>query len=166
LAGNAAFVIADRSRTVGLNLGGRCFLHEYSSAKDPEGKVLELIMTAPLVVTSWIGLQYFASAVDNKAFGSGSKVIHDVVGQFGILEGNGGDLRVGLPWQAVHDGTKLQHEPLRLTVIIEASRERVADILSRHSGVRDLVTHNWLRLVVEEAGERYRWTPTAGWQLL
>jgi uncharacterized protein YbcC (UPF0753/DUF2309 family) len=166
LAGNAAFVIADRSRTVGLDLRGRSFLHEYCSAKDAEGKVLELIMTAPMVVTSWIGLQYFASAVDNKAFGSGSKVIHDVVGQFGILEGNGGDLRVGLPWQAVHDGTKLQHEPLRLTVIIDASRERVAAILNRHSGVRDLVTHNWLRLVVEDAGACYRWTPTAGWQLL
>jgi uncharacterized protein YbcC (UPF0753/DUF2309 family) len=166
LAGNAAFVIADRSRTVGLDLRGRSFLHEYCSAKDPEGKVLELIMTAPMVVTSWIGLQYFASAVDNKAFGSGSKVIHDVVGQFGVLEGNGGDLRVGLPWQAVHDGTKLQHEPLRLTVIIDASRERVAAILDRHSGVRDLVTHNWLRLVVEDAGACYRWTPTAGWQLL
>ena len=118
--------------------------------KDPEGKVLELIMTAPLVVTSWIGLQYFASAVDNQAFGSGNKVIHDVVGQFGILEGNGGDLRVGLPWQAVHDGTKLQHEPLRLTVIIEASRERVADILNRHAGVRDSSPTagcgSWLRM--------------------
>ena len=73
---------------------------------------------------------------------------------------------VGLPWQAVHDGTKLQHEPLRLTVIIDASRERVAAILDRHSGVRDLVTHNWLRLVVEDAGACYRWTPTAGWKLL
>ena len=166
LAGNAAFVIADRSRTVGLDLGGRSFLHEYCSAKDPEGKVLELIMTAPMVVTSWIGLQYFASAVDNPAFGSGSKVIHDVVGQFGIVEGNGGDLRVGLPWQAVHDGTTLQHEPLRLTIIIDASRERVADILSRHPGLRDLVTHNWLRLVVEDLGACYRWTPTADWQLL
>ena len=123
-------------------------------------------MTAPMVVTSWIGLQYFASAVDNQAFGSGSKVIHDVVGQFGILEGNGGDLRVGLPWQAVHDGTRLQHDPLRLTVIIEASRERVASILERHASVRNLVTHNWLRLVVEDAGGWYRWTSAATWQPL
>ena len=164
LAGNAAFIIADRSRTTGLNLGGRAFLHEYCPTKDPEGKVLELIMTAPMVVTSWIGLQYFASAVDNLAFGSGNKVIHDVVGQFGILEGNGGDLRTGLPWQAVHDGTKLQHEPLRLTVIIEASRDRVAGILGRHPSVRNLVTHGWLRLVVEDAGTCYRWTTTASWQ--
>ncbi|MFM7250303.1 MAG: YbcC family protein [Planctomycetaceae bacterium] len=166
LAGNAAVIVADRSRTAGLDLGGRSFLHEYCPAKDPGGRVLEVIMTAPMVVTSWIGLQYFASAVDNQAFGSGSKVIHDVVGQFGILEGNGGDLRVGLPWQAVHDGSTLQHEPLRLTVFIEASRERVGDILDRHPGVRDLVTHNWLRLVVEDAGTRYRWTPAAAWRSL
>ena len=39
LAGNAAFVIADRSRTIGLDLGGRSFLHEYAPEKDPEGKV-------------------------------------------------------------------------------------------------------------------------------
>ena len=49
---------------------------------------------------------------------------------------------------------------------VDLLSERVADILNRHSGVRDLVTHSWLRLVVEDAGARYRWTPTAGWQLL
>ena len=54
-------------------------------------------MTAPMVVTSWIGLQYFASAVDNKAFGSGSKVIHDVVGQFGSLRGTVGTCGLACP---------------------------------------------------------------------
>jgi hypothetical protein len=32
--------------------------------------------------------------------------------------------------------------------------------------VRNLVTHSWLRLVVEDAGVCYRWTSTACWQPL
>jgi uncharacterized protein YbcC (UPF0753/DUF2309 family) len=164
LAGNAAFVIADRGRTAGLDLEGRIFLHEYDPAKDPEQRVLEVIMTAPMVVTSWINLQYYASAVDNRAFGSGNKVIHDVVGQFGVLEGNGGDLMTGLPWQAVHDGTRFQHEPVRLTVVIEASRSGVDGILSRHAGVRDLVTKGWVCLVIREGTQAFRLTPQGSWQ--
>ncbi len=29
LAGNAAFIVASRSRTLGLNIGGRAFVHSY-----------------------------------------------------------------------------------------------------------------------------------------
>ena len=150
LAGNAAFIIAPRSRTVGLDLGGRTFLHSYEHAKDPGLEVLELILTAPMVVTSWINLQYYASAVDNRAFGSGNKAIHNVTGQLGVLLGNGGDLMTGLPWQSVSNGLRLQHEPLRLTVLVEAPRSAVETILARHAGVRDLVTNGWITLVVRE----------------
>lgn len=150
LAGNAAFIIAPRSRTVGLDLGGRTFLHSYEHAKDPGLEVLELILTAPMVVTSWINLQYYASAVDNRAFGSGNKAIHNVTGQLGVLLGNGGDLMTGLPWQSVSDGVRLQHEPLRLTVVVEAPRSAVETILARHAGVRDLIGNGWITLVVRE----------------
>jgi hypothetical protein len=156
LAGNAAFVIAPRSRTAGLDLGGRTFLHSYEHAKDPDLKVLELILTAPMVVTSWINLQYYASAVDNRAFGSGNKAIHNVTGQLGVLLGNGGDLMTGLPWQSVSDGRRLQHEPLRLTVLVEAPRSAVQTILDRHAGVRDLVTNGWVTLVVREGDAFHR----------
>lgn len=165
LAGNAAFIVAPRSRTAGLNLGGRTFLHSYDQKRDPELKVLELIMTAPMVVTSWINLQYFASSVDNRSFGSGNKVIHNVVGQLGVLSGNGGDLMTGLPWQSVHDGERLQHAPLRLSVIIEASRESVQRIIAKHSSVRDLVSNGWLSLIVLEDKSCYRWTSTGEWQV-
>ncbi|MEQ8784841.1 MAG: DUF2309 domain-containing protein [Pirellulaceae bacterium] len=164
LAGNAAFVVAPRSRTAGLDLGGRTFLHSYDYRKDPESKVLELIMTAPMIVTNWINLQYFASAVDNRAFGSGNKVIHDVVGQLGVLLGNGGDLMTGLPWQSVHDGERYQHPPLRLTVVIEAPRRLVQKIVEKHSMVRELVENGWLSLVVLETEQFHRWTAD-GWVL-
>jgi uncharacterized protein YbcC (UPF0753/DUF2309 family) len=99
-----------------------------------------------MVVASWINLQYFGSAVNQDAFGCGNKVLHNVVGTLGVLEGNGGDLRVGMPLQAVHDGNHLVHEPLRLSVFIEAPPEPIVSILRKHQGVRDLVEKGWLHL--------------------
>lgn len=165
LAGNAAFVVAPRSRTCGLDLGGRVFLHSYDQTRDPDLKTLELIMTAPMIVTSWINLQYYASTVDHRAYGSGNKALHNVVGQFGIFQGNGGDLMTGLPWQSIHDGRMLQHEPLRLLVVIEASREAVRHIIDKHSLVRDLVCNGWLSLAVLDAGKCFRFTSVGTWQM-
>ena len=164
LANNAAFIVAPRSRTASLNLAGRTFMHSYNHHQDPELKVLELIMTAPMVVTSWINLQYYASAVDNRSFGSGNKLIHNVVGQLGVFEGNGGDLKTGLPWQSIHDGEEFQHEPLRLLVLIEAPRNSVQHIIERHAHVRDLVTNGWLSLMVLEGEQFHRWTSTREWE--
>ena len=146
LAGCAAFIVAPRARTIDLDLEGRSFLHSYDWQADEGFKVLELVMTAPMVVGSWISLQYYASTVDNRVFGCGNKVLHNVVGTVGVLEGNGGDLRVGLPWQSVHDGTRFVHEPLRLNVVIEAPIEAMNAILEKHPGVRALVDNGWLHL--------------------
>ncbi|MHB8254700.1 MAG: YbcC family protein [Acidiferrobacter sp.] len=147
LAGNAAFIAAPRSKTAGRNLSGRAFLHDYDWRKDDGFGVLELIMTAPMVVANWINMQYYASVVDNKRFGSGNKVLHNIVGgSIGILEGNGGDLRVGLPLQSLHDGDRWIHEPIRLNVFIEAPRSEMDKILAKHEIVRELVENRWLFL--------------------
>ncbi|MHB2169327.1 YbcC family protein [Alsobacter sp. R-9] len=146
LAGNAAFIAAPRERTQGLDLAGRSFLHSYDHAQDSGHKVLELIMTAPMVVASWINLQYFGSTVNNSAFGAGNKALHNVVGQLGVLEGNAGDLKVGLPWQSVHDGTRFVHEPHRLNVFIEAPEAAMDGVIARNPGVRDLVDNGWVHL--------------------
>ena len=70
-----------------------------------------------------------------------------------MLEGNGGDLRVGLPWQSVHDGQNYVHEPLRLSVIIEAPIEAMTDIIAEHDSVRQLVDNGWLYLfALDESG--------------
>lgn len=148
LAGCKAFIAAPRTRTAGRSLEGRAFLHDYDWRQDSAHGfgVLELIMTAPVVVASWISLQYYGSAVAPRIFGSGNKLLHNVVGGIGVFEGNGGLLRAGLPWQSVHDGERYSHEPLRLSVCIEAPREAMADILSRHDGVRALFDKGWLHL--------------------
>jgi uncharacterized protein YbcC (UPF0753/DUF2309 family) len=140
LAGCAAFVVAPRSRSQHLNLAGRSFLHDYRWERDPGFKVLELIMTAPMVVTNWINMQYYASTVDNKLYGSGDKVLHNVVGgDVGVFEGNGGDLRIGLPMQSIHDGERWVHTPLRLSVFIEAPRNEIDNIIDKHAVVKQLV---------------------------
>jgi len=166
LAGNAAFIVAPRSVTEKADLDGRTFLHSYDYQSDLRFNVLEQIMTAPMVVAHWINMQYYASSVDNKHYGSGSKTIHNVVGRFGIFSGNGGDLTTGLPWQSVHNGKDLQHKPLRLLSVIAAPREAVADIIQRNKLLEDLLTNNWLNLVVLDSGEWYRFTAKRTWKQL
>ncbi|MEJ2604755.1 MAG: DUF2309 domain-containing protein [Gammaproteobacteria bacterium] len=147
LADNAAFIVAPRGRSRGLDLGGRAFLHDYDWRRDTDNSVLELIMTAPMIVTHWINLQYYASTVDNERYGSGNKVLHNVVGGcIGVFEGNGGDLRIGLPLQSVHDGERWMHTPLRLSVYIEAPREKIERVIADHAVVRQLLDNRWLYL--------------------
>jgi uncharacterized protein YbcC (UPF0753/DUF2309 family) len=152
LANNAAFIVAPREHCKGLNLQGRSFLHDYRWQEDEGFAVLELIMTAPMVVTHWINFQYYTSTVDNVRFGSGNKVLHNVVGgHLGVFEGNGGDLRIGLPMQSLHDGTRWVHTPLRLSVFIEAPADAIARVLAKHAHVRQLVENEWLHLFQIEA---------------
>ena len=147
LAGNASFIIAPRHRTAGTMLDGRAFLHDYDSASDADGSTLEALMTAPMLVTHWINWQYHASSCDPARLGSGNKVLHNVVGgHIGVFEGNGGDLRIGLSSQSVNDGTSSIHEPLRLTVVIEASLRAIEQVIERHEIVRQLLDNGWLHL--------------------
>lgn len=157
LANNAAFIAAPRERTRGLNLGGRAFLHNYDANLDVDKSTLELIMVAPMVVASWINLQYYGSRVNNRLFGSGNKVLHNVVGTFGVWQGNGGDLQPGLPLQSVHDGKRWMHEPLRLNVFIEAERGAIESILTKQPGVRELVENGWLNLFAMDASAKHFW---------
>jgi uncharacterized protein YbcC (UPF0753/DUF2309 family) len=165
LAGCAGFIAAPRGVTAGANLQGRTFLHNYDWRDDAGFGTLELIITAPVVVASWINLQYYGSAVAPEAFGGGNKLIHNVVGGIGVVQGNGGILRPGLPWQTIHDGEQLMHEPLRLTVMVEAPKEAIIDILERHPDVRALFDNGWLHLFALEDGKvsgRYR--PGLAWE--
>ncbi|MCE7951683.1 MAG: DUF2309 domain-containing protein [Xanthomonadales bacterium PRO7] len=164
LAGNAALIVAPRSRTRGLALDGRSFLHDYAWAHDRDGKVLELIMTAPMVVAHWINMQYYASTVDPERLGSGNKVLHNVVcGRIGVFEGNTGDLRIGLARQSVHDGSRWMHAPLRLSVFIDAPAGMIERVLEAHSTVRNLVVNQWLYLF-RFADRGIEWFRRGRWQ--
>ena len=166
LAGCEAFIAAPRRRTGGKSLEGRAFLHDYDWKLDNSFGVLELILTAPVVVASWISLQYYGSTVAPEVFGGGNKLLHNVTGGIGVVEGNGGVMRPGLPWQSIHDGENYVHEPSRLSVCVEAPREAMTDILKRHDGVRALFDNRWLHLfALDETGRMaWRYSGNLNWE--
>jgi len=140
-------VFAKRSRTRGIDLQGRVFLHDYDPEQDPKGAILESLMTAPMIVANWINMQYLGSVACPDTFGAGNKLLHSVVGgNLGLVEGNNPDLRIGLSHQSVHDGQVWRHEPIRLHVLVDAPAERIERVLAAQPDVRQLVENRWLWL--------------------
>ncbi|TAK08805.1 MAG: DUF2309 domain-containing protein, partial [Candidatus Manganitrophaceae bacterium] len=165
LSGNAAFIIARRELTRRVDLQGRVFLQSYDPKEDPTGKLLEILMTGPQVVGQWINMEHYFSTVDNEVYGSGSKIYHNVVGRFGIMSGPQSDLRVGLAAQTVLKGERPYHEPMRMLSVIEASRERIGQIIRRHKILQHYYDNEWVRLVVLDPEEKtfYVYVPKQGW---
>ena len=171
LAGNAGFVVGPRDLTSGLDLDGRAFLHSYDWSTDPDGDALEAILTGPMVVTQWINAQYYFSTVDNAVYGGGSKVTQNPVGNVGVYQGNGGDLMTGLPSQSLSvDDDTPYHQPLRLSTVIHAPVDRVADVLAAHEELSELLDNGWLSLTVVDPTQDHRafhyeeeleWTPAS-----
>ena len=166
LAGNAAFLVGRRTLTRGLDLGGRVFLHSYDPVADPQGAILEKIMTAPLIVGEWINMGYYFSAADPWKFGSGSKVLHNVVGGVGMMLGRESDLQMGFPLQTVNNGDSHYHEPMRLLAIIEHTPDVISSIIQKHAILQQLFHNQWLKLVSlnPESSEFRRYNPNATWE--
>jgi uncharacterized protein YbcC (UPF0753/DUF2309 family) len=169
LAGAAAIIVGPRSLTQGTDLSGRVFLQSYRPDLDPDASTLEQLLAAPVVVAQWITAQYWASTVDPDHFGAGDKTTHNVIGDgaglSAVLTGARGDLRIGLPWQAVsmtapwapdsprvtHDGawpTPTQHQPLRLLVVVHAAPAAVDQVLALQPSVARLVAGGWITMSV------------------
>ncbi len=147
LANNAALIIAPRARTRSLNLQGRVFLHDHDATQDPDGALLTGILSGPLMVAHAINMHYNAAVLDHPRWGSGNKLLHNVVGgHIGVFEGNGGDLRTGLSLQSVHDGSDWVHTPQRLTVWIDAPQAHIEQAVRRLPGLQQLVQGRWLHL--------------------
>ncbi len=168
LANNAAFIVAPRAHTRGIDFAGRSFLHDYQWKNDSDFALLEQIMTAPMIVTNWINLQYYASVTDNQHYGSGNKMLHNVVGgNFGVFEGNGGDLRIGLPEQSLHDGSKWRHAPVRLNVYINAPKNEINAIIQKHVMIKDLILNDWLFLFQWDGERKTIWRYNNGaWEVV
>ena len=150
LAGNASFIVAPRELTAGVDLGRRCFLHSYDSDTDPNGTILETILTAPMVVAHWINAQYYFSTVDPEVLSAGDKTAHNIIAGIGVLQGAGGDLQVGLPRQSIFDGNKPFHEPVRLLTIVQAPQKLLDNVISRNVVLCELFDGSWVHLVARD----------------
>jgi len=148
LARNAAFIVGPRRLTKHIDLEGRSFLHSYDWRTDSDGSALATILTAPMVVAQWINCQYLFSTLDHRAFGAGDKVTHNVLGGIGVVQGNGGDLRVGLPYQSLFrdDGLPF-HLPQRLLTIVHAPTEMINSVIDAEPALQRLFDNGWVTLV-------------------
>ena len=162
LSRNAYFIIGRRNLTQDMSLEGRSFLHSYDYRLDPKQRLLENIITGPLVVAQWINMEHYFSTVDNERFGSSSKVYHNVAGRFGVMTGGLSDLRTGLPSQTVLDKGLPFHEPLRLITLIEAPLEHAVRALESVVTVKNLVANDWIRLLVLDPEKKTVYTYNNG----
>ena len=159
-ATNAAAFIGRRAMSRGLFLDRRVFLISYDPTQDDAGRVAESILLAAGPVGAGISLEYYFSTVNNAYFGCGSKVTHNLTGQFGVMDGVDSDLRTGLPWQMVEI-----HEPMRLLVVVEQSTAVLSAILGRQPALQELVGNAWIVLAAKDpqSGGIARYCPRRGW---
>ena len=154
LSRNSWFIVGNKELLGTADLAGRAFLHSYDPVRDPDGRLLEAILTGPLVVGQWINAEHYFSLLDPERYGGGNKIYHNVAGAVGIMWGNESDLLPGLPAQTLMDGDRLYHEPLRLLVVVQAGRERIDRVVSNNPPLRRLLVNGWVRLVAADPGER------------
>jgi uncharacterized protein len=143
-ATNGLCVVGRRELTRGLFLDRRAFLTSYNPDQDDaDGTILERILQAVVPVCAGISLEYYFSYVDNKGWGAGTKLPHNIACLLGVMDGASSDLRTGLPWQMVEI-----HEPVRIVFVVETTTETIARILSRNPGIARLCRNAWVRLAV------------------
>jgi len=159
---NACAFFGRRALSRGAFFDRRAFLISYDPKQDAEGKVLERHLLINGAVGAGISLEYFFSTVDNEHFGCGSKVMHNVAGYFGVMQGASSDLRTGLPKQMIEI-----HEPMRLLVVIEQTLDIITAVYQRQPPLQELVGNGWVIVAAKDpdSGSIHLFDPQLGWQL-
>ncbi len=155
LAGNMGVFAGPRDSCRHMELNNRLFLHSYDSTIDNENAdILTGIFNGPLIVGQWINLEHYFSTVDNKVYGAGSKVYHNVVSKIGVYNGNYSDLKIGLPTQSVFEEGEAYHEPVRLLTYMEAPLETVAKAVE-NSVAKEFILNEWIRpIIIDKAAKK------------
>ena len=148
LAKNMGVFAGPRDSCKHIKLNNRLFLHSYDATIDtPNADLLTRIFDGPLIVGEWINLEHYFSTVDNKIYGAGSKVYHNVVSKIGVYNGNYSDLQIGLPTQSVFQEGEAYHEPLRLLTYMEAPLATVGKAVE-NSIAKEFILNEWIRPVI------------------
>lgn len=141
---NAMCFVGRRSRIRGLYMDRRSFLMSYDKSQDTEtNMILARILGAVIPVCEGINMLYTLSAIDNRGWGSGTKLPHNVTSLLGVMDGAASDLRPGLPWQGVDI-----HEPVRLLFVVETTPEAMLQIMAENPTVGNICRNNWAQLAV------------------
>jgi len=119
----------------------RDFLISYDAKTDPSNQIITGPLGAAGLVCAGISLEYYFSTVDNEIYGCGTKLPHNIVGLVGVMNGQSGDLRTGLPKQTVE-----VHEPVRVLLVIEANPTSVEHAISQHAEVNQIIRSEWVRI--------------------
>ncbi|HEY6082788.1 MAG TPA: putative inorganic carbon transporter subunit DabA, partial [Chitinophagaceae bacterium] len=148
LSGHAGYIIGPRSLTVKGEFSD-CFLSSYDWRIDKDGSILKGIMQGPLLVCQWISNHYYFSTVDNEVFGGGSKITHNITGKYGVMQGNGSDLKMGLPLQSLmKTDDEVFHNPIRLSTLIQAPKRFITQILASDEKLKGLLDNGWIYLFI------------------
>ena len=148
LAGNMGVYAGPRNSIKHLALYNRFFMHSYDWKIDnEEAEILTRIFNGPLIVGEWINLEHYFSTVDNRVYGAGSKVYHNIVAKIGVFSGNYSDLKTGLPAQSVLLEGKAYHEPVRLLSFVEAPLAKVGKAVE-NSIAKNFILNEWIRPII------------------
>lgn len=153
--------IGRRAMSRGTFFDRRSFLISYDPTGDADGKILESILLAAGPVGAGIALEYYFSTVDNRGFGCGSKITHNLSGLLGVMEGTASDLRTGLPQQMIEI-----HEPMRLLLVLEQTPEVIAAIYARQAPLQELIGNGWVVVGSKspDSAAIHLFDPARGWQ--
>lgn len=159
-ATNASAIIGRRSISRGAFFDRRAFLISYDPTQDPDGAIIERHLLTNGVVGAGINLEYYFSTANNEGYGCGTKVMHNVAGLLGVLEGASSDLRTGLPRQMIEI-----HEAMRLLAVVEQKTEVLTAVYLRQPPLQELVGNGWVLLAAidPDNGEIHRFIPDTGW---
>lgn len=148
-ATNALAIVGRRSLSENLFLDRRAFYNSYDPDSDKDGAILNGVLTPLVPVCGGINLEYLFSRLDNRIYGAGSKLPHNVFSLIGVGNGSEGDLRTGLPEQMIEI-----HDPVRLLILVEQKKEIVLKVLKANAAVMQWIEKDWVKFCIYDHTRR------------